>query len=110
MAQHENAPHSSSHVHVSPVRTYLLIFGALMLGTALTVWVAFQDLGILNDLVALTIADVKMTLVVLFFMHVKYSSRLTKLVVVGGFLWLLILFAFTLADYWSRGWLGVQGK
>jgi cytochrome c oxidase subunit 4 len=113
MAQHENAPHAPhtrSHVHVSPVRTYLLVFGALLLGTGLTVWVAFQNLGILNDLVALTIAVVKMTLVVLFFMHVKYSSRLTKVVVVSGFLWLLILFSFTLADYWSRGWLGVYGK
>lgn len=110
MAQHEGTPVSKSHIHVSPVRTYLIIFGALIALTGTTVWVAFQHFGVLNDLVALTIAVTKMTLVVLFFMHVKYSSRLTKVVVVGGFLWLLILFAFTLSDYMSRGWLGVQGK
>lgn len=90
------------HVHISPVRVYLAIFGALMVLTGLTAWVAFQDLGAMNNVVALTIAVVKMSLVILFFMHVKYSSRLTKLVVVSGFLWLLILLAFTLADYASR--------
>ena len=93
---------TQAHVHVSPVRTYIAIFLALMVFTALTAWVAFQDLGVLNNVVALTIAVVKMTLVILFFMHVKYSSPLTKLVVVSGFLWLLILLAFTFADYGTR--------
>jgi cytochrome c oxidase subunit 4 len=94
---------TAAHVHVSPVRNYIGIFLALMVFTALTAWVAFQDLGALNDIVALSIAVTKMTLVVLFFMHVKYSSRLTKIVVVSGFLWLLILLAFTFADYKTRG-------
>lgn len=93
---------TQAHVHVSPVRNYVIIFLALMVFTALTAWVAFQDLGVLNNIVALTIAVIKMTLVILFFMHVKYSSRLTKIVVISGFLWLLILLAFTFADYTTR--------
>jgi cytochrome c oxidase subunit 4 len=97
-------------MHVSPLRVYLLIFSALMVLTLTTVLVAFQHLGPLNDLVALGIAGTKMTLVVLYFMHAKYSTRLTKLVLASGLAWLLILFAFTLSDYVSRGWLGVEGK
>ena len=97
-------------MHVSPLRVYVLIFGALMVLTLTTVLVAFQHLGPLNDFVALGIAGTKMTLVVLYFMHAKYSTRLTKLVLASGLAWLLILFAFTLSDYVSRGWLGVAGK
>ena len=97
-------------MHVSPIRVYVLVFGALMVLTLTTVLVAFQHLGPLNDLVALGIAGTKMTLVVLYFMHAKYSTRLTKLVLVSGLAWLIILFAFTLSDYMSRGWLGVAGK
>ena len=97
-------------VHVSPVRNYLFVFFALIALTATTVLVAFGNFGPWNDVVALTIAVTKMMLVILFFMHVKYSTPLTKLVVVSGFLWLLILIAFTLSDYLSRDWLGVLGK
>jgi len=92
--------------HVVPVKTYLTIFAALMIFTAITVAVAFVDLGPLNNIVMLLIAVVKATLVVLFFMHVRYSTRLIPVVAVGGFLWLLILFGFTMSDYLSRGWLG----
>lgn len=91
--------------HVSPVRLYLGIFAALMVFTAITVAVAFVNLGPLNFPVALSIAIVKATLVILFFMHVKYSSRLTKLIVGTGFFFLLVLFTLTLTDYLSRGWL-----
>lgn len=97
-------------VHVSSKLTYFAIFAALMVLTTLTVWVAFYDLGAFSDVVALGIAVTKATLVVLFFMHVRYSTRLTKLVVGSGIFWLFILFAFALADYWTRGWLGVPGK
>jgi cytochrome c oxidase subunit 4 len=90
--------------HVSPKNTYYLIFGTLMVMTAVTVAAAFVDLGILNFPVALAIAIFKATLVILFFMHVKYSSRLTKLVCGGAFFFLLILFALTMTDYLSRGW------
>jgi cytochrome c oxidase subunit 4 len=104
------ASEPSAPVHVSPVRTYVLMLLALLVLTATTVAVAFQDLGVLNDIAALTIAVTKMLLVVLFFMHAKYSTRLTKIVIVSGIAWLLILIGFTLSDYMSRGWLGVPGK
>lgn len=89
------------------IKTYVVIFVALMVGTALTVAAAFVDLGgALNDLLAMTIAVAKATLVVLFFMHVRGSSRMTKISIVAGFLWLAILIGLTLSDYWSRGFLG----
>jgi len=97
-------------IHVSPVRNYVAIFLSLMVLTSITVWVAFQDLGPLNTLVALGIAVIKASLVVLYFMHARYSTRLTKLVIVSAFLWLFVLFAFTMTDFMSRGWLGVPGK
>ena len=76
-----------------------------MLGTGLTVIAAFQDFpGPLNAVVALTIAVVKATLVVLYFMHVRYSSRLVWLIVTAGLFWLAIMFALTLSDYSTRDW------
>jgi cytochrome c oxidase subunit 4 len=90
--------------HVSPKSTYYLIFGMLMVATAVTVFVAFLNLGVLNFPVAISIAIVKATLVILFFMHAKYSSRLTKLIVGGAFFFLLILLTLTMTDYMSRGW------
>ena len=99
----EHSEHAPSG-HVVPVSTYLLVFLALMVGTVLTTWIATIDLGRWNTVVALTIAVIKMVLVVLFFMHVKYSSRLTKLTVFGGVFTFLVLIAMTLADYISRAW------
>jgi cytochrome c oxidase subunit 4 len=90
--------------HISPTSTYYGIFGALMVLTAITVGVAFVNLGSLNFPVAIGIAITKATLVVLFFMHVKYSSRLTKLVVGLALFFLLVMFGLTLTDYLSRGW------
>lgn len=92
--------------HVVPVKIYVAVFLALMVLTATTVAVAFVDLGPLNNVVMLGIAVAKATLVILFFMHVKYGTRLVPLVAAGSFFWLLILFGFTLSDYFSRGWLG----
>jgi len=89
--------------HITSVRTYFLVFAALMVLTAITVVVAFQDFGAWNDIVALTIAVIKASLVVLFFMHLYYSGRLSKLVVVSGLLWLFILIGLTMSDYLSRG-------
>ncbi len=94
-----------SSVHVSPLSTYLTIFTALMVLSAITVGAAFVDLGSLNPVVALAIAGLKATLVILYFMHVKYSSRLTKLTVVLSMFFVAILFAETLMDYATRGWL-----
>ena len=90
--------------HVAPKSLYVGIFLALMVLTGVTVGVAFIHLGRLNFPVALAIAIAKATLVILFFMHVKYSSRLTKMVVGMSFFFLSILFALTLTDYLSRGW------
>jgi len=87
--------------HISPKKTYYVIFGSLMVLTTITVIVAFINLGALNFPVALGIAIVKATLVVLFFMHVKYSSRLTQLVVGAAFLWLGVLILGTLNDYYA---------
>lgn len=91
--------------HVAPTSLYYTIFGALMAGTVLTVVVAFFDLGFLNNIVMLAIAGAKATLVVLYFMHVRWSSRLTWLVVGSGLYFLLILFVFTMMDYLTRGWM-----
>ena len=90
--------------HVVPKRIYFIIFGVLMLCTAITVQVAFFDLGPLNTIVALGIAVLKATLVVLFFMHVKYGTRLTWAVIAGSVFWLGILLVLTMGDYLTRGW------
>jgi len=89
---------------VESKKAYFAIFGALMLLTLTTVEAARFDMGALNVVVALTIAVVKALLVVLYFMHVRYSNRLTWIFVGAGVFWLLILFVLTLADYLSRGW------
>jgi cytochrome c oxidase subunit IV len=91
-----------SEHHVVPVKTYLAIFGALMVGTVLTVTVAKYNFGSLNVLIALTIASIKATLVILFFMHVYYSSKLTKVVIGAGIFWFAILIIMTIADYRVR--------
>lgn len=87
--------------HIVPVRTYLAVFFTLLVMTGVTVWAAGQDFGHLNTLVALGIAIFKATLVVLYFMHVKYSSRLTQIVVGAAFLWLGLLVVGTLSDYYA---------
>lgn len=90
--------------HVSPKSLYFTIFGALMVFTGLTIGAAFVNLGSMNFPVAIAIAITKATLVILFFMHAKYSSRLTKLVIGSAFFFLGILLTLTLTDYLSRGW------
>ncbi len=91
--------------HIIRPKTYYTIFGILLLLTGLTASVAFVDLGPLNTLVALTIAVAKATLVVLFFMHLRYSTKLTWIFVAAGIFWFLLLIAFLFADIYSRGWL-----
>jgi cytochrome c oxidase subunit 4 len=87
--------------HVVPLLTYFLVFAALILGTVLTVWAAGKDFGALNTVVALGIAVTKATLVVLFFMHVKYAARLTQLVVVVALAFLTLLVAGVVNDYYA---------
>ena len=94
--------HTDQSHHLVPTRIYYTIFGLLMLATFVTIQVAFMDLGELNTIAALGIATFKAVMVVLFFMHVKYSTRLTWLVVFGSVLWLGILLALTMGDYLTR--------
>ncbi len=91
--------------HIVPKKVYFAVFTALIVLTATTTTISFLDLGPWNTVVALGIAFLKATLVALFFMHVKYSPRLTQIVVAGGLFWLAILIALTLSDFLTRGWL-----
>jgi len=95
----------SGHTIV-PLKTYFAVFASLMVCTAITVAVAFVDLGPANNIVMLAIAVIKATLVVMFFMHAKYGTRLIPLVAASGFFFLMLMFAITMSDYMSRGWLG----
>ncbi len=90
----------SEHI-VSP-KIYVMIFLSLMAGTGLTVWAAFQNFGPFNIVIALAIASFKATLVVLYFMHARYSPRRTHLVIVSSVFWLAIMLALTLSDYTTR--------
>ncbi|HKG14131.1 MAG TPA: cytochrome C oxidase subunit IV family protein [Pyrinomonadaceae bacterium] len=92
--------------HIVPRKIYFSVFGALLVFTAITVVAANLDFGRMNDVIAMTIAVTKMMLVLLFFMHVRYSSRLIWVVVASMFFWLLILLSLTLTDYTSRDWFG----
>jgi cytochrome c oxidase subunit 4 len=96
--------------HIVTKKQYSLVFGALLLLTFVTTAVGMINLGRLNVVVALVIAVIKATLVVLFFMHIYWSTKLTKVVVVSGIAWLVLLLWLTLTDVLSRGWLPFPGK
>ncbi|MEX1024846.1 MAG: cytochrome C oxidase subunit IV family protein [Planctomycetota bacterium] len=102
--------HDPELAHVLPLRTYLGVFALLLVLTGVTTGIAYIDLGVLNTPIALSIASVKALSVILVFMHVKFSGKLVWLFVIGGFAWLLILFSFSLSDYYTRsvisGWGG----
>lgn len=92
--------------HIVSVRVYVTIFLALLVGTALTVLAAFYDFPWrFNTIVAMTIATAKATVVVLYFMHVRYSPRLVWVILASALFWMAILFSLTLSDYWTRGWI-----
>ncbi len=90
--------------HVASIKSYVLIFTTLLVLTGVTVAVAYVDLGIMNTIAALAIAGFKASLVVLYFMHLKYGHPLSKLFWVAGLLWLAILLTFTMNDYLTRDW------
>jgi cytochrome c oxidase subunit 4 len=92
----------TSDSHLVPKRTYYSIYVILLVCTYLTWQVAFFDLGVLNTVAAVTIAVFKAVLVILFFMHVRYSTRLTWVVVIGSVFWLGILLTLTCGDYLTR--------
>lgn len=93
----------SEHI-VSP-KAYFAVFGALVILTIVTVWVANHDFGAFNTPIALLIAGVKASLVVMIFMHAKFSPRIIWLTACSGLLWLIILIGMTMTDFLSRGWL-----
>jgi cytochrome c oxidase subunit IV len=97
--QQEHAEH-----HVVSPKVYAIIFGTLLLFTAITVAAAYVEMGPFNPIVALAIACIKAVLVVLYFMHIRYSSKLMKLTVTAGVFMFLVLVSMTLADYMSRAW------
>jgi len=89
--------------HSLPAKLYYVIWGSLLCLTVLTAWIATVDLGPFNTIVALVIATFKALLVVLFFMHVKYTSeKLTRVIIVCAIFWLLLLLGLSLADYGTR--------
>ena len=96
-------PQHGEHQIVTPAQ-YSLVYLALLIGTALTVVAAYIDLKVLNPIIALGIACAKAVIVILFFMHVKFQSRLIKMTVGAGFFTFLILITMTMADYMSRAW------
>jgi cytochrome c oxidase subunit 4 len=96
--------------HIDSARTYILVFLALITLTLLTTAVAFVNLGDFSVVAALAIAVCKMLLVALFFMHVRHSNKLTKLVLAGALVWLGILIVFTLTDFATRGLAGIPGR
>ena len=108
MSDHQDAmnvtnPEHGEHHIVTPFQ-YMLVFGTLLVFTGITVGAAFIELGVLNPIVALGIASFKAIVVILFFMHVKYQSRLVKITVAAGFFTFLVLITMTLSDYMSRAW------
>lgn len=98
-----NNPEHVEHHLVTPFQ-YSLVFGTLLVFTGITVGAAYVELGVFNPIVALAIASFKAVVVILFFMHVKYQSRLVKLTVAAGFFTFLVLITMTLTDYMSRAW------
>jgi cytochrome c oxidase subunit 4 len=118
--------HDITHGHPeNPIKYYIGVFALLMAMTALTYFVAREDLGslaanvpvlkyfsgVLNAIVALTIAVIKATAVVMIFMHVRWSSRLTQVIAVASMFWLLIMLSFTVSDYFTRtGWPTTLGR
>ncbi|MEP6769844.1 MAG: cytochrome C oxidase subunit IV family protein [Acidobacteriota bacterium] len=99
--------HATNVDHIVSAKSYIAVFVILLVMTATTTAVSFVDLGPWNTVVALAIAFFKATLVALVFMHVRWSTRLTQIVVVGGIFWLAILIGLTLSDFATRAWLPV---
>ena len=98
------------HERIIPVRSYLIVFGLLLLLTATTVAANRIDLGPFSTVVALAIAAIKAILIALYFMHLRYSSSLTRLLVLAGLFWLGLLLIGSMDDYLTRGWLPLPGK
>jgi len=107
-----HAPHNSTeyHPHITSVQANLVVFALLMLLLVLTVAAAYTITGTLGIVVAMIIATVKAVLILAYFMHVRFGSKLQLIFATSAFFWLLLLFGITLMDYVSRGWLHIDGK
>src|SRR5580658_9202697 len=110
MSEHSENNAAEHSEHIVPVRVYIAVFLTLIVMTWVTAFVSTIDLGRLNIFVALAIAIFKASLVILFFMHVKYGTRLTKFIVLAGLYWLILLLFIAMVDLWTRGWMGVPGR
>jgi cytochrome c oxidase subunit 4 len=97
-----NPEHAQHHI-VTPLQ-YLYVFATLLFFTGVTVWAAYVPFGIFNPVIALGIASFKATVVILFFMHAAYQSRLIKMTIGAGFFMFLVLITMTMSDYISRSW------
>ena len=93
--------HSSSH-HIIPIRIYVMVFGVLIVGTIITVWVAEYDFGKWNTVIAMLVASVKAAFVMLFFMHLKYDNMMNRVIFGTAFFFLLVLFSFSVVDIYTR--------
>jgi cytochrome c oxidase subunit 4 len=107
---HQQEQHEDEYTHVVPASLYVGIWATLMVFTLITVLASFAELGVFNIVVALLIATIKGTLVVLFFMHLRYSPKLTMAAVIASVFFLFIMFALTMTDYLSRGWATFAGR
>ena len=108
MSTHDDAsnvvnPEHNEHHIVTPLQ-YAYVYATLIVGTILTVVAANIDMGVLNPIVALGIACFKACVVILFFMHVAFQSKLVKMTVAAGFFTFFVLIMMTMADYISRAW------
>ena len=106
----ESGAEGHAESHIVSTKVYFAVFAALILLTWVTSGVATLDLGRLNIYVALSIAVFKASLVLFFFMHVKYGTRLTKMIVMSGVYWLILLLFIVMMDIWTRTWMGVPGR
>ena len=102
--------HFEPSSHIAPISMYVGIWAALMVFTGITVFAASVELHVFNIVVALLIATIKGSLVVLFFMHLKYSTKLTMVTVIAAIFFLLIMFSLSMTDYLTRGWLTYAGR
>jgi cytochrome c oxidase subunit 4 len=96
--------------HSTSTATYYVVFALLLVLTGITVGVALVDLGPVNNVAAVGIAVIKASLVLVYFMHLRFTSRLTWVFAGAGFFWLIVLITFTMSDELTRNWLGVPGK
>ena len=109
-SSHEQTTEGHAAHHGPSKGVYYAVFATLIVLTWVTSWIATVDLGPFNIYVALSIAVFKASIVLFFFMHVKYGTRLTKMIIMSGIYWLILLLFIVMMDFWTRNWMGVPGR